>query len=434
LSGSATDNRPADDKDYYATVYRQNNMYDPERHFTKLLDGTWAPYCMTRQFNNLTGIIGMRMPVDTAGFTPGAVNETNPADFVNLTQLPNVDIVITSDRSKWSRCVVVETSPSKSLGSGARPMAARWAISKNQDGQNEHAALTSENEQGMSWFPGYAINVDNGERLNIFFGEASWYAVQNGGDMLFNPTSDNGSDGLAAGGRHYVFVTNQKYDGCENIKRFLRVRNLDIGGAGTAKGILFRDFPTVGENTRLDSAYKFVAWAGIPMVSEKRFEFKNYSEIPCDVKISLRVNRSFANTLPSNVRPVFEFNMGKFATETGNIEVAKNALDLIHLVPNPYYGRSGIGKGRYEGSQIDTRMKITNLPAKCTIRIFTLNGSLVRTFKKDSDAIDQEWDLKNDEGVPIASGVYIFHIDAKELGQKVLKFFAVMPETDLNSY
>ncbi|RMF47428.1 MAG: hypothetical protein D6750_09120, partial [Bacteroidetes bacterium] len=117
-----------------------------------------------------------------------------------------------------------------------------------------------------------------------------------------------------------------------------------------------------------------------------------------------------------------------------DLPTAKNALDLIRIVPNPFYGRSGVGRGRYEISQVDTRAKITNLPQRCTIRIFTLNGVLVRTFRKDSEEPDVEWDLKNEYGVPIASGVYIIHIEAPGLGEKVIKFFAIMPQVDLNNY
>jgi len=37
-------------------------------------------------------------------------------------------------------------------------------------------------ETGMGWFPGYAIDVETGERLNIMFGEDSWLVGENGRD------------------------------------------------------------------------------------------------------------------------------------------------------------------------------------------------------------------------------------------------------------
>jgi hypothetical protein len=57
-----------------------------------------------------------------------------------------------------------------------------------------HASLDKEGKEiagdkGRSWFPGYAINVETGERLNIIFGEDSRQYTNNGRDMKWNPTS-----------------------------------------------------------------------------------------------------------------------------------------------------------------------------------------------------------------------------------------------------
>ena len=57
-------------------------------------------------------------------------------------------------------------------------------------------------------------------------------------------------------------------------------------------------------------------------------------------------------------------------TETNSNEAAVNALDLINVVPNPYYAYSA-----YEKNQIENRVKFTNLPEKCTIRIYTVSGT-----------------------------------------------------------
>ena len=64
------------------------------------------------------------------------------------------------------------------------------------------------NEYGMGWFPGYAINIETGERLNIMFSENSWLVSNNGRDMQLNPTSTL-YDPLGMpifGGQHYVYV------------------------------------------------------------------------------------------------------------------------------------------------------------------------------------------------------------------------------------
>jgi hypothetical protein len=59
---------------------------------------------------------------------------------------------------------------------------------------------------------------------------------------------------------------------------------------------------------------------------------------------------------------------------------------------------------------------------------------LVRRIKKDDLSTETDWNLKNGAGVPIASGMYIIHIDAGELGEKILKWMGVMRELDLDSF
>ena len=123
------------------------------------------------------------------------------------------------------------------------------------------------------------------------------------------------------------------------------------------------------------------------------------------------------------------FNTSNIATRTNVDTVGSSALETIRVVPNPYYGFS-----TYEASQLDNIVKITNLPVECTISIFSTNGTLVRQLNKDNSLTYIEWDLKNTYNVPIASGVYIIHIDAGDLGQKVVKWFGALRPVDLNSF
>jgi hypothetical protein len=148
-----------------------------------------------------------------------------------------------------------------------------------------------------------------------------------------------------------------------------------------------------------------------------------------DVTVKLRTDRRYDAFNPLKAAkdsmnlyyPVYNFTTKGFATVTNDKNTAKNALDLIRIVPNPYLAYSA-----YEQSQLDTRVRITNLPQKVKIKIFTLSGHLVRTLDKDDPTTVIDWDLRNRAGVPVASGVYIFHIDAPGIGEKVLKWFGAM--------
>jgi hypothetical protein len=128
-------------------------------------------------------------------------------------------------------------------------------------------------------------------------------------------------------------------------------------------------------------------------------------------------------------RPAYDFTLDGFAPVLNNRDIANDALDNIRVVPNPYYGSSA-----YENGQLENIVKITNLPLECEINIFMTNGTLVRTITKDNTQTFVEWDMKNDFNVPIASGVYLIHIDAGPIGQKVVKWIGSLRPVDLNAF
>ena len=45
-----------------------------------------------------------------------------------------------------------------------------------------------------------------------------------------------------------------------------------------------------------------------------------------------------------------------------------------------------------------------------------------------------DWDLKNQKGIPIASGMYLIHIEAPGLGEKTLKWFGMIRPIDLDTF
>jgi hypothetical protein len=62
------------------------------------------------------------------------------------------------------------------------------------------------------------------------------------------------------------------------------------------------------------------------------------------------------------------------------------------------------------------------------------NGTLIRTIRKDNSQTFVEWDMKNQFNVPIASGIYLIHIDAGPIGQKVVKWIGSLRPVDLNAF
>lgn len=119
-----------------------------------------------------------------------------------------------------------------------------------------------------------------------------------------------------------------------------------------------------------------------------------------------------------------------FSTKNANVDasLAKSQLAKIDVVPNPYLGAAAWEKRNLNLSGRGQRkIDFINLPAKCTIRIYTIAGSLVTTLKKDSDISDGSlsWNLVSSDGMEIAYGLYIYHVDAEGIGSHVGKFAVI---------
>jgi hypothetical protein len=133
-------------------------------------------------------------------------------------------------------------------------------------------------------------------------------------------------------------------------------------------------------------------------------------------------------TKPNQPGDAFTFSTDGLGARARTDDEHRAALDEIGITPNPYKGASS-----YEVSQLVDQVRFTNLPNQATIRIFTLAGTLIRTMEKNSASASFPWDLSTEEGLPIASGMYIIHVDT-EYGEKVLKFGVVKKRVQLNTF
>ncbi len=127
-------------------------------------------------------------------------------------------------------------------------------------------------------------------------------------------------------------------------------------------------------------------------------------------------------------RPFRYDDVFTFETESGKVDNAKaeNSMDDIYVVPNPYVGYNEIEpvNALPNQSRGERRIYFENLPSKCTIRIYTLSGELVTTLEHDAGTTHarEYWNLLNKDGFGVAYGVYIAHIDAPGVGEKIVKF------------
>ncbi len=417
-----------------------DKTYDPQSNFGSMipnfssLRSTWGPYGLAANY--------FQGGVFQAGLPCGHHVAAYPLTLNQFKLLGDVDIVFTSDKSKWTRCVVIEmqedTSLAENKGQKFYPRKHKgWNLEFSADGNTPKYSESIEDE-GMSWFPGYAVDQNTGERLNIVFGEDSYLSGDNGNDMIWNPTAPKGTNGfnpfdfsIVFGGKHFVYVLNTKYD---SDKVFL----------ANAK----RATPS---NTFLRTAYSTFQWVGVPMQNPlvKMLSLKD-GLIPTTTRLRFRVDRPYmpyaatdtnsvfatpGTTVTANqaANPYYTFSTKDLAPTALNKDSDRDKLiSRIHAVPNPYYGYSGYEK---PNSRFDTKIRIINLPAKAAINIYSLDGTLVRSLSKsDPNSSFIDWDIRNAAGLPIASGMYMIHVKADGIGETVIKWFGSLRPLDVTQY
>jgi hypothetical protein len=114
---------------------------------------------------------------------------------------------------------------------------------------------------------------------------------------------------------------------------------------------------------------------------------------------------------------------------TQSTDLAKADINLINVFPNPYFGAQSV-----ERDPINRFVTFSHLPMneKTTIRIFTLAGALVRSIDHTPGSTFERWDLRNANGIPVASAMYLVHIEMQGLGTKILKVAIIQPEERLD--
>ena len=487
---------PYFDYDYgFGTNGQTGSGIDDEEYFETVIEGTWTAFRMGtwNTHGPATNRSGKNFKSLFQGIPASIENKAYQLGYLN-----SVDIVFTKDKSKWTRCVVVEMQddPTLAIG-GAAKLDPRVGASVDKAGLKAGDAGYNAGEgelisaTGMGWFPGYAIDIETGERLNMAFGEDSYLVSENGDDMKWNPTETTyqgiGSNNIRFGGKHYIYVFRnndveesaylapQTYNDPRN-----RMPSYD-------EGKFMFDKLTTGAVVDYENVYRAAMWVGLPLLEFNQELLSNTATVQIRVnkqftlfspgeKISIGValekdveylvekgpvsyagktykrgqnfigidNSTTLNSTPQTAldnvdnvaktinggRPTFGFSLTGLESSTNLSDVAKEALNLIRVVPNPYYAYSD-----YEQDKNDFRVKITNLPGKCKVRIYTLNGILVRELSKDDDSVTYiDWDLKNHARIQVASGMYLIHVEAAGVGEVVLKWYGAMRPVDLDSF
>ena len=256
---------------------------------------------------------------------------------------------------------------------------------------------------GVGTFPGeiWDMDVDPPRRLNVCFVEYEF--AGKAANLHWDPESsaDNGSYDYT---REYLFIMNSDYTETPDAV-------YDDVNWGPAADVIYAWWPDV--------------------VAGRSFE---------DIESDMTLIPNRVNT------PADTFEFVPEISSTFASADAEADLDDIRVVPNPYYATSD-----YDETQFDRRVKFFGLPEECTIRIFNVAGDLVRTLEhnagSDNDRTEdgegngpetttsiEGWDLKNEGGFWAASGVYVAHIDAPNIGTTFVKFAIIQGTEELGVF
>lgn len=297
----------------YSTCYANHNK-DLEGHWRNQLNGTVAHFATLRTCAEMA-LLGSNENLDIQ-----MAHSRN-----TIAQTPSVDLVFTHEKAKWTRCVVVEMCDDATISQGnSQKMKPRNRPSVDKNGYSaghpDYNAVEGDliSPVGMGWFPGFAIDVETGRRLNVVFGENSFFANQNGSDMLWNPTSDmyDQVGNPRFGGQHVVFVIGENinnsgmpiYDSCATFFNNINSTN----------------------NTLNRDAWQSATWTMYPILRE------GHQLLEKPVLIRMRVNKRYEDHVITGIndgKPAFEWNISSVLP--ADLSTEHHDMPDALIYPNP---------------------------------------------------------------------------------------------------
>lgn len=151
---------------------------------------------------------------------------------------------------------------------------------------------------------------------------------------------------------------------------------------------------------------------------------------------TIQLKDATASTKTPTKGDIFEFKLltpfsseDVFVFKTSGESIQPNAAkeqfnNNPYVVPNPYVGAASFEPAPFGVSgRGDRRMEFRNIPRNSTIRIYTVRGDLVRTLVHDGSTEGYvAWDMRTKDNLDVAPGLYIFHVDARDVGTSIGKF------------
>jgi len=131
----------------------------------------------------------------------------------------------------------------------------------------------------------------------------------------------------------------------------------------------------------------------------------------CALQNGLRMTAGFG----SMATPMTGGTLKLWPGVVASIRTGAADISSAHAFPTPFMPSQG-----------HTRITFTALPAEVVIRVYTLSGHLVKTLTKNNNLDTLNWSpVANDQGSPLASGIYQFIITQPGFGKKKGKLMII---------
>lgn len=129
-------------------------------------------------------------------------------------------------------------------------------------------------------------------------------------------------------------------------------------------------------------------------------------------------------------KPFLKNDVFEFSTMPASFdkEKAKNDLDNIRVVPNPYIvANSWEPENTFQNGRGRRELHFMNLPPRCTISIYNIRGQLIATLEHDDSIWNgtEIWNMQSRDLLDIAYGLYIYRVVTPDIGEKVGKFAVI---------
>ncbi len=119
-------------------------------------------------------------------------------------------------------------------------------------------------------------------------------------------------------------------------------------------------------------------------------------------------------------------------------EQKKQLFENVNVFPNPLFGFNVATSYEQGNVADDPFITFSNLPEEVTVKIYSLSGQLLRTLttadKMAPSSQFLRWNLQNESGLRVASGMYMAIVSSPNIGEKILKFAVILPQKQLPKY